>query len=1006
MLPFEKPIVSPVLVGRASEIEMLERALHAAQRGVGQCLVIAGEAGIGKSRLLNEIRRRAEAERFLTLRGNCFEQDTAFPYAPLVDALRAHLAQRTPDEINETLGPFAPAILKLLPELALVLPPLPPTPALDPEAEKRRLFEALTQYFLRLAAAQPLLLLFEDLHWSDETSLDFVLQFARRLSAHPVLLLISYRHEEAPPSLAHLLTQFDRQRLAHEILLAPLSRDEVDAMLRAIFDLPYPVKAEFLDLLYPLTEGNPFFLEEVLKALIAAGEIYYTKERWERKPIVELNTPRSAQEAVMRRSEQLSEPARRVLILAAVVGRRFDFALLTELAGMNEHELLNRLKELVAAQLIVEESAEWFSFRHALTREAVYASLLRRERQVLHQHVAEALESIYAGALDAQAAELAYHFSAGGAWAKALAYCQRAGEKAQALFAPREAIEHFTRALEAARQMSLPPPIEILRARGRAYETAGHFEAARADYEQALSAAREARDGAAEWQGLMDLGFLWASRDYAGTGEYFRRALDLAHTLGNPAMVGHSLNRLGNWYANVEQPGEGLRYHQEALELFTMLNQPHGLAETLDLLGMTSQLNSDLLQSRSFYESAIRLAREVDDRRGMSSSLACLTLCAASYLKNLDVPAISLVEAARAGEAAVRIAREIGWRAGEAYAELMLATCLGPQGEYALALEAARASLALAEEIQHRQWTIGAHAALGMLHLDLLAFDAARSHLEQALALAREIASQVWLGSTTGYLAATYAAQREFGRAEALLKDALAGDTPMQTQSQRLCWHARGELALARGEARTALDIADRLIASAANMTPETVIPRLWKLRGEALAALNRPAEAEAVLQAAQATALEQGAHSLVWRIHLALGKLFQVRARRDEAAGEFSAAQEAIHRLAAGAPDESLRRDFAARAMATMPRLPAPSPAQVEKKRFGGLTARERQVAALIARGRSNREIADELVVGVRTVEAHITRILNKLGFASRAQIAAWSVEKGLAREARDEED
>lgn len=998
MVPFDKPIVSPVLIGRAPEVEILERALSAAQRGTGQCIVIAGEAGIGKSRLLSEIRRRAEAARFLIVQGYCFEQDLSFPYAPLLDALRTHLARRAPAEIHAILGPFAPEILKLLPELALLLPDLQPTPALDPEAEQRRLFEALTQCFIRLAAAQPLLLILEDLHWSDQTSLDFVHHLARRLATHPLLLLLSYRLEEAPPRLTHLLAQLDREHLAREMTLAPLTRDEVGAMVRAIFDLPYPVKAVFLDFLYSLTEGNPFFVEEVLKALIAAGEIYYARGRWERRPIVELHAPRSVQDAVRRRSERLSEPARRALTLAAVIGRRFDFALLQELTGVNAHELFDVMRELVVAQLIAEESAERFSFRHALTHEAVYAALLRRERQTLHQQVAETLERLYADALDAYVAELAHHYYAAGAWAKALTYSQCAGEKAQALYAPREAIVHLTRALEAAHHMALPPPIETLRARGRAYETVGEFEAARDDYESALSAAREAHDGAAEWQSLIDLGFLWASRDYARTGEHFRRALELAQTLGDSAIVGHSLNRLGNWYANVGQPDEGLRYQQQALALFERLNDRHGLAETLDLLGMTSQLSSDLIRSYSFYRRAIGLWRELADRRGLASSLSSLPLCAASYHQNLEVTAISLAEAADAAEEAFTIAREIGWRAGEAYAALMLAMCLGPQGEYARALDAARASLTLAEDIEHRQWIIGAHAALGMLHLDMLAFEAARSYLEQALAWAREIGSRVWTCSTAGYLATTYVRQGEFARAETLLADVLANGT-------RLCWCARGELALARGQAQTALDIADRLIASAAHATPETVIPRLWQLRGEALTALGRTREAETVLQAARTTASEQGAQALVWRIHMALGRLYRVQARRREAAREFSTAQEEIQRLAAKVPDESLRRDFSARAMAAMPRLSMPSPAQVAKRKFGGLTAREREVAVLIAQGKSNREIAAELVVEVRTVEAHVTRILTKLGFSSRTQIAVWAIEKGLARAIRYDE-
>jgi tetratricopeptide (TPR) repeat protein len=638
--------------------------------------------------------------------------------------------------------------------------------------------------------------------------------------------------------------------------------------------------------------------------------------RWDRKRIGE-HFLRSVQRAVHRRAGKFDSQTRQLLRLAALVERRFDFHLQKVLTGMDESAMLQQLKELAGAQLIVEESVGQFAFRHALTQEAVYATLLRRERKALHQNVAETLERVYTNELDRHVDELAYHFLKAGVWAKALLYSQRAGEKAQALYASNEAIKHFTHALDAARQMSRPPPVEIMRARGLAYETAGEFDAALSDYEQVLGAAQADHAGAVEWQGFIDLGFLWAWRDYARTGEYFQRALELARKLGDPATLGRSLNRLGNWYANVEQPGEGLRYHREALGLFQRLNDRSGLAETLDLLGMTSQLNSDLFQAHRYYRRAIGIWRELADPRGVVSSLASIPLCAASYLKDLDVPATGLAEAALAAEEACRITGEIGWRAGEAYALLNLAICLGPQGEYARALDAARTGLSIAEEIEHHQWIAAAHAVLGMLHLDLLALDAAQRHLEQALASARAVGSRVWIGSTVGLLALTDSEQGKFERAEALLRDALENDMPMRTQAQRLCWYARGELALARGQAETALPIAEGLIVSAPNTTSGRTIPRLWKLRGEALGMLGETRQAETVLQAAEVAAFGQGASSLLWRIYAALGKLYQAQGRRDEAQAEYSAARRLMQTLAAKVPEEALRRNFIERGMA-----------------------------------------------------------------------------------------
>jgi predicted ATPase len=204
-------------------------------------------------------------------------------------------------------------------------------------------------------------------------------------------------------------------------------------MLRAIFALPRSARLELPDSIYALTEGNPFFVEEILKSLITAGDIFYIDDHWDRKSLSEFRIPRSVQDAVRQRTDRLSESARRVLILSAVAGRRFDFALLQQLTGYDESQLLAVMKELISAQLVVEESEERFAFRHALTRQAIYADLLVRERKALHRTIADTLERLYAPVLDTYLADLAYHFYEAGAWEKALEYGQRAGEEAQAM---------------------------------------------------------------------------------------------------------------------------------------------------------------------------------------------------------------------------------------------------------------------------------------------------------------------------------------------------------------------------------------------------------------------------------------------------------------------------------------------------------------------------------------------------------------------------------------------
>jgi predicted ATPase len=256
-----------VLIGRNQELNTLENGLGVASRGSGRCIFLTGEAGIGKSRLIEELRRQATSGNFTILQGNCFEQETSFPYAPWIDALRAYFTPLDATQIKELLGPLAPEFIKLLPELALLIPAIQPSPPLEPLAEKYRFFESLARFIVSLAKANPLLMILEDLHWSDESSLELLHFFARRISALPILLVGTYRSEEILPRLSYHLAEFNRERLVQEIRLVPLMQEEVAQMMRARLKAEHHSNYRLDDLVH-LTEGNPFFIEEILKSLI------------------------------------------------------------------------------------------------------------------------------------------------------------------------------------------------------------------------------------------------------------------------------------------------------------------------------------------------------------------------------------------------------------------------------------------------------------------------------------------------------------------------------------------------------------------------------------------------------------------------------------------------------------------------------------------------------------------------------------------------------------------
>jgi DNA-binding CsgD family transcriptional regulator len=991
----DKPLLCPILVGRQSYLDLLKQHLDEARKGQGRAFLLAGEAGIGKSRLVTEAKAWASENDVLILQGNCFEPDRTLPYAPILDLLRGFIEAHS----AKTLRSFAPELVKLLPELGMLIPDVIPSPGLEPAQEKRRYFQTLDDFIKGRNIAS--LLIVEDIHWCDDTSLEYLLYLAHRISNTPLLLLLTYRNDEFNPSLRHFLADLDHARLANEITLSRLSQANVETMIAAIFEQSRPIKPEFAEVIYSLTDGNPFFVEETLKALMVSGDIYYGISGWTRKPLQELQIPRTVQDAVQRRIDKLNETTRQLLILAAAAGRRFNFDLLQRLTRSTEEELLKQVKELIVAQLVIEESPDHFLFRHALTRQAIYSHLLFRERRALHYRIAEALEETYDPANNLWLAELAYHSYEAGMWEKALTYSQQAGERAQhQLYTPLAALDHYHRAFEAARQLNAPLPLVLFHERGQVYETLGEYELARVDYEAELTEARLRADPQGEWQAFIDLGFLAVSRDYAKAGDYFRAALVLTPALSDPALVAQTLNRIGNWHMNLAQPGEALQYHFEAARIFEALDDKRGLAATHDLLGITHLVACDLTQYAAHYEQAMKLFREMDDRGGLVSSLSIYATRGADYLACVAAPVlVPLADRLRDGWQALETAQQLGARPAETLGHLWLGLSLASAGEYSQGLEQIRAGLELAQAIEHPHFMATSHMILGAFYLDIFAWPLAEIHLEQAQSLAQETGSHVWLGNVTAFLADAHTYRNNFAKAEVVLDTLLAPDLPMQTTNQRQLWRAKAEWHLAQGRAAEAFAIAQRLIDSAPHAGTKT-IPRLSLLVGEAALALRRYATSQMTLQGARQAAEVLSLKPLLWRIFLLQGRVARAQGNTDQAEIYFAEGQVLIDSLANDlALSDSTLSQYLRQGAAYLLRFRGKPARVLVKDQFNGLTHRERVIAALIAQGRSNKEIAEALVLSNRTVESHISHILSKLSFSSRSQIAVWAVEKGLLK-------
>ncbi len=1003
-IQLHQPIVCPILVGRSAELAALQECIEAAASGQGGVVLLSGEAGIGKSRLMAELQRSAEALGFQLLGGQCFPTDRSCPYAPLLDLLRTFLVTLSSAQIATALGSSARTLFPLLPEQVQHLPEivsLPPVPSLDPEQEKRHVFATLADVFTKQASSRPVLLVVEDIHWSDESTLEFLLFFARKTVASRLLVLLTYRGDEVGQPLRFLLAQLDRERLRQEITLVRLSRADTETFLQTILQGTDSLPVGMLDTLYDLTEGNPFFLEEVLKALIMAGELYEGENGWHWKRPDTWRLPRSLQDAVELRLTRLSADARRVVQLAAVAGRRFDFALLQQITRYDEAHLLELMKEAMAAQLVIEESAEQFAFRHALTRQAIASGLLARERRALHRTIAQTIEQLHTATLDAHLADLAYHCAEAERWSEAMEYARRAAEQAQALSAPRAAVEQWTRMVHAAQRLGQAVPPTCYRARGQAYEILGDFEQAKRDYERVLHAARQTEEGRLEWQSILDLGVLWMGRDYKRAGAYFQQAVDLARNLGDAVLHAHSLNQQATWLLDTGQITEALATNREALALFEAQQDQPGMIETLDLLGTISIHEDDSVNAVLVYDRAIEFLRAAGNRSVLCSCLVMRAACAAPWGGDTTCTVNgSLAACERDLVEALQLARELEWAAGEAFAEIFYGGTLASFGRLGAGLAHAQRGLRLATEINHQQWIACARDALGRISLALLAPEQALAHAQVGLEAARELGPAIWITYLIAIQVRAYAALGQLRLAEAALQEVRPWDKNPRQATERQLLLAWAELALVQQQPELALERCEQLLATAPQRAGESeaqVIPRLWKCQGEALSALGRGKEAIQVLEEARRGAILQQYLPLLWQIERSLGRAYQRHRRQEEAQQAFAYARQGIATLAESIEDSVLREHFEQTAYATLPKEKPVSPRRATTSQYSGLTEREREVAALIGQGKSNVEIAEQLVVSKRTVETYVSNTLSKLGFTSRSQIALWARDKGL---------
>src|SRR5262245_6419575 len=424
------------LIGRQRELSQLAALLNDAWTGGRRLVVIVGEAGVGKSRLAAGVAARALQHGGQMLLGRCYESEQSLPFSPWIDAFRrARLAAN-----SEVVGKLSPVwrseLARLLPELAEGA--LPPTNT----ADAQRLFEAVAQCLDALAGSAPLLIMLEDLQWADELSVRLAAFLARRSHSGPMLVLCTRRagEVEAGGPRRALAAALTREGVLVRLYLSRLTRDETAALTRELAGAsPTPLLAAMEDEIWRISEGNPFMVIETVRAMRECGHAPGT---WEGL------VPARVRDLIAGRLRTLTDRGRRLLDVAAVIGRRFEFALLQRASGLDEDEAADGVEELVRRR-ILEQTEGGFEFTHDQIREVHHADLIAPRRALLHRRVAATLESLHPGELGLHALALGTHYREAGDWEQAVVHLRQAGLIAASRYAGREAAACFEDALRA-----------------------------------------------------------------------------------------------------------------------------------------------------------------------------------------------------------------------------------------------------------------------------------------------------------------------------------------------------------------------------------------------------------------------------------------------------------------------------------------------------------------------------------------------------------------------------
>ena len=876
------------LVGRSRELGVLTELFAQVKNGRGQVVFIVGDAGIGKSRLVLEFQRTlaARGESVTWLEGQCVSFGQSMPFLPLIDQLRKNFAIEEFDGEPEIIAKVEHGMRRMgglesnIPYVRFLLsvdPGDPAVAAMDALSRRKKIFEAVRMMSLRGARVRPIVFVYEDLHWIDSSTEEYLTATMDSLAGVPIMLVLTHRLGYIPPL---------GTRSFHTTLnLQALSEPEVVSMAGRVLGTE-ALPRELVGALMEKAEGVPLFVEEVTKTLLDLGVLRRENGGYRMvKGATEMGVPDTIQGIIMARLDRLGEDGKRTVQLASVIGRQFLVRLLERIVDLRG-ELEGLLRELKSLEIIYEQGLlpePAYIFKHAVIQDVAYQSLLVQRRRELHRAVGHAIEDLYPDRLADHYEELAHHFWQGEEWSKALDYLVRSGERAKHAYANRAALDYYARALEAAARVRPPVPVrrilEIHAQRSQVYIGISRYPEAVAEGDRMVELARAAGDRPAEGEALAQLAFAhWAtfSADHVSDAERFtEQALGIAREVGDEEV----------------------------------------LARSLHLQGSLQQMRGNLAQADEKFMEAIQIC----EARGFRALAVPSRLLLAAQIEwrgdfSRALPLIRQAEDE---------AREVWDGFHELFGIAFRCKVHIAQGDHAEGLAVISDGLAKAKDRDNKFFIGRFENTIGWLHQELGDFSRAVEHDRQAADIGKQIKNGNVEISSLINLGYDYLHLGEPAKALSLLEDTQRrADAGFGAHRWRWEMHVAANLAealIALGRPGEALPQIERSLAAGRATGSAKYIAKCHALRGEIAMAAGDWAQAESDLAEALGIARRIGYPTLAWQCAHALSRALAARGEGGSGAPDRAERACEMARLAADIirsvtdrlPDPALKTAF-----------------------------------------------------------------------------------------------